>query len=181
MTYPKSLSVESLNSCSIFNSFNDHSLFICLKKGWYTADRFCKLDRHISTRIKPFMSVKLWLLWRINRINFVWRLDSALLAHFTFNFACFKWSEDYYSQSPQSVNSLKKYSTIPVRALNRNVSTHFCIDLHSHDQFNSILKLFDSGSPKGYAVLVRKESLVGGHKCQSSVKTLAVCQLSVEF
>ena len=116
-TYPKSSSVESLNWCSIFNSFNDHFLFICLKKGWYTADRFCKLDRRISTRIKPFMSVKLWLLWPINRINFVWTLDSALLAHFTFNFPCFTWSEDYYSESPQWVNSLKKYSTIPVRAL----------------------------------------------------------------
>ena len=137
---------KSLNSCSIFNSFNDHSLFICLKKGWYTADRFCKLDRHISTRIKPFMSVKLWLLWPINRINFVWTLDSALLAHFTFNFSCFTWSEDYYSERPQSVNSLQHNSC---QSINRNVSTHFCIDLYSHDQFNSILKLFDPGPPKG--------------------------------
>ena len=44
------------------SDLREHSLFICFKKGWYTADRFCKLDRHISTRIKPFMSVKLWLL-----------------------------------------------------------------------------------------------------------------------
>ena len=56
------------------------------------------------------------------------RLDtsSALLAHFTFSFPCFTCSEDYYSERPQSVNSLQHNSC---QSINRNVSTHFCIDL----------------------------------------------------
>ena len=48
----------------------------------------------------------------VNRINLVSTLEALC-----FSFPCFTWSEDYYSESPQSVNSLKKYSTIPVRAL----------------------------------------------------------------
>ena len=56
------------------------------------------------------------------------RLDtsSALLTHFTFNIPWFTWSEDYYSESPQSapVNGLQHNSC---QSINRNVSTHFCI------------------------------------------------------
>ena len=62
--------------------------------------------------------------------------SSALLAHFTFSFPCFTWSEDHYSESPQSVNSLQHNSC---QSFNRKVSTHFCIDLYSHDQFNCLI------------------------------------------
>ena len=48
-----------------------------------------------------FVSIRSWYFLQtlINKINFVWTLDRALLAHFTFNFPCFRWREDHSAES----------------------------------------------------------------------------------
>ena len=191
------------------SDLREHSLFICFKKGWYTADRFCKLDRHISTRIKPFMSVKLWLLWPINRINFVWTLDSALVSTFHFQFPLF-WLGGAKSTIRKARNQLSPVASLGLprheslnnffcfvqlmanktkqfkkirhnscQSINRNVSTHFWIDLF--DQFNSILKLFDAGPPKGMHSFSKEgESWWGDTNvsCQLNFRLFVGCQLN---
>ena len=74
----------------------------------------------------------------------------------------------------------KKIQHNSCQSINGNVSTHFCIDLYSHDQFNSILKSFDAGPPKG---MHRKESLDGATQkinvsCQLRFWPFVSCQLN---
>ena len=93
----------SLKSLSL--SLKSHMNVLCalkLNELWNTSLLFDLNYKYImgASLLALAKSIYYFLQTPINRINFVWTLDSTLLAYFTFNFPCFRLSEDH-SESPR--------------------------------------------------------------------------------